>query len=460
MPGPHNPPNSGSLLMAKSATRSESQATIDAKLLALADPTGRRNLEQLIQLRWIAVAGQVVTIASVSILFHVGLPLLPMSLVLGFLVTLNVVSLIRLKAKASVSNRELFLTLVLDIAALTAQLYLSGGATNPFTSLYLLQVILGAVLLDSWSIWILVLLTAACFAGLTIFYQPLQLPIDSRDSLSALHIQGLLISFLLDSCLLVVFVARISKNLRLRDARLADFRQQAAEEDHIVRMGLLASGAAHELGTPLSTLSVILNDWRRMPTLQADPQLAEEIGEMEGEVARCKAIVTGILLSAGEARGEAPIVTTVGAFLDDILDDWRDIHPEVEVVYHNVFQDELTIISDVALRQVVFNVLDNAAEASPQWVGFAAEQVDDMLVITVTDAGPGFAPAILANFGKPYNSSKGRLGGGLGLFLVVNVVRKLGGAVTARNRATGGASVTLSMPLSALMIEGASPDGQ
>jgi two-component system sensor histidine kinase RegB len=447
--------------MAKSpGTRTDSPVTIDAKSSAVADPTGRRNLEQLIQLRWIAVAGQVVTIASVSVLFHVRLPLLDMSLVLGFLVALNVVSLIRLKAKDSVSNGELFLTLVFDIAALTAQLYFSGGATNPFTSLYLLQVILGAVLLDTWSIWVLVLLTTACFAELTVFYRPLQLPIASRDSLSALHIQGLLISFLLDSCLLVVFVARITKNLRLRDARLADFRQQAAEEDHIVRMGLLASGAAHELGTPLSTLSVILNDWRRMPSLLADPQLAEEIGEMEGEVARCKAIVTGILLSAGEARGEAPVVTTVGAFLDDTVDDWRDIHPGVDVVYHNAFQDELTIISDVALRQVVFNVLDNAAEASPQWVGFAADQVDDMLVITVTDAGPGFAPSILANFGKPYNSSKGRLGGGLGLFLVVNVVRKLGGAVTARNRASGGASVTLSMPLSALTIESVSPDVQ
>jgi two-component system sensor histidine kinase RegB len=447
--------------MAKcAAARTESQVTIDAKRLALSDPTGRRNLEQLIQLRWIAVAGQVVTIASVSILFHIRLPLLDMSLVLGFLVALNVVSLVRLKAKDSVSNSELFLTLVLDIAALTAQLYFSGGATNPFTSLYLLQVILGAVLLDTWSIWVLVLLTTACFAELTVFYRPLQLPIESRDSLSALHIQGLLISFLLDSCLLVIFVARISKNLRLRDARLADFRQQAAEEDHIVRMGLLASGAAHELGTPLSTLSVILNDWRRMPALLADPQLAEEIGEMEGEVARCKAIVTGILLSAGEARGEAPVVTDVRAFLDDIVDDWREIHPGVDVVYHNGFRDELTIISDVALRQVVFNVLDNAAEASPRWIGFAADQMDDMLVITVTDAGPGFAPSILANFGKPYNSSKGRLGGGLGLFLVVNVVRKLGGAVTARNRASGGASVTLSMPLSALTIESASPDGQ
>jgi len=439
---------------------SDQQATAGARLLALIDPTGRRNLEQLILLRWLAVAGQIVTIAAVTILFGVRLPLLDMATVLGLLVALNVVSLLRLKGRDTVANGELFLALILDIFALTAQLYLSGGATNPFTSLYLLQVILGAVLLDAWSSWVLVALTAACFAGLTIFYRPLQLPPESRDSLSALHIQGLLISFLLDSCLLVVFVTRISKNLRLRDARLADLRQQAAEEDHIVRMGLLASGAAHELGTPLATLAVILNDWRRMPALRANPELAEEIGEMEGEVARCKAIVTGILLSAGEARGEAPVVTTARDFLDDTIADWREIHPGVEVVYHNGLEADLTIVSDVALRQVVFNVLDNASEASPKWIGFAADHEGDMLVMTVTDAGSGFAPDILANFGKPYNSSKGRLGGGLGLFLVVNVVRKLGGTVTARNRSTGGAIVSLSMPLSALLIESDAPHGQ
>ncbi|MHB8285141.1 MAG: ATP-binding protein [Caulobacteraceae bacterium] len=438
----------------------DQQTTAGARLLALIDPTGRRNLEQLILLRWLAVAGQIVTIAAVMILFGVRLPLFDMATVLGLLVALNIVSLLRLKGRDTVANGELFLALVLDISALTAQLYLSGGATNPFTSLYLLQVILGAVLLDAWSSWVLVALTAACFAGLTVLYRPLQLPPESRDSLSALHIQGLLISFLLDSGLLVVFVARISKNLRLRDARLADLRQQAAEEDHIVRMGLLASGAAHELGTPLATLAVILNDWRRMPALRAGTELSEEISEMEGEVARCKAIVTGILLSAGEARGEAPVVTTARDFLDDAMADWREIHPGVEVVYHNGLETDLTIVSDVALRQVVFNVLDNASEASPKWIGFAADHKGDMLVMTVTDAGQGFAPAILANFGKPYNSSKGRLGGGLGLFLVVNVVRKLGGTVTAHNRSTGGAIVSLSMPLSALLIESDAPNGK
>jgi two-component system sensor histidine kinase RegB len=102
---------------------------------------------------------------------------------------------------------------------------------------------------------------------------------------------------------------------------------------------------------------------------------------------------------------------------------------------------------------MIDNVLDNALEASPDWVGVEAGVADGTLVLTVLDRGPGFAPAMLAQFGKPYQSSKGRPGGGLGLFLVVNVARTLGGTVQAGNRPEGGAAVTLTLPLSAIALD-------
>ena len=121
--------------------------------------------------------------------------------------------------------------------------------------------------------------------------------------------------------------------------------------------------------------------------------------------------------------------------------------------YNNAFGEDLPIVSESALKQVIFNVLDNAFEASPRWVGFSAALNGDMLVLSVRDVGAGFAPDVLAQIGKPYQSTKGRPGGGLGLFLAVNVVRKLGGRVVARNRKTGGAAVVLELPLAALRIE-------
>jgi two-component system sensor histidine kinase RegB len=417
------------------------------------DTTGRKNMQQLIELRWIAALGQFATILVVHFGFEIPLPLKPMLWLLGGLVLFNAVSVLRLRTHPEVTNAELLVAVLVDVAMLTGQLYLSGGATNPFVFLYLLQVTLAAVLLEAWSTWTIVAITGACFAGLALFGRPLALPLDHDRGLWSPYIQGMLLCFALNAALLVVFISRISANLRARDARLADLRQRAAEEEHIVRMGLLASGAAHELGTPLATLSVILGDWAHLPSFTSEPDMLQEIEEMQAQVLRCKSIVSGILLSAGEARGDSPSETTMRTFLDDLVDEWKVTRSVSSVDYRNRFGGDLRIVSDSAIKQMVCNVLDNALEASPTWVGLEATRDDDTLRLTVTDRGPGFAPGILQRLGTPYQSTKGRPGGGLGLFLVVNVARTLGGSVDAGNRAEGGAFVTVTLPLAAITLD-------
>jgi two-component system sensor histidine kinase RegB len=293
-------------------------------------------------------------------------------------------------------------------------------------------------------------LAGQVFIWLTAFYQDIFLLREQGGNFARLHIQGMFICFVLSATLLVLFITRINRNLRARDAHLARLRQQSAEEDHIVRMGLLASGAAHELGTPLATLSVILNDWQHMPTLKETPELSQEIVEMQAQVERCKTIVSGILMSSGEARGEGTLRTTVNAFVDGLATEWRASRSPTRFEYANAFGKDAAIVSDTALKQVIFNLFDNALEASPNLVEVGVRRTEDDLVITVSDEGPGFSEEMLAEFGKPYRSSKGRPGGGLGLFLVVNVVRKLGGVIAAENTAGKGAIVTLTLPLASL----------
>ncbi|RZA37094.1 MAG: HAMP domain-containing histidine kinase [Lysobacteraceae bacterium] len=414
------------------------------------DSAGLKNMQQLIQLRWFALAGQVATIAIVSLGLRIWLPLLPMGIVLLLLAAFNLLSLLHWGRRTDVTDGALLLSLLVDVVALTALLHLSGGVANPFVFLYLLQVVLGAVLLRARSSWVVVVATSLGVIGLILFPGPVVIPVDPARALADPYVQGLLLCFLLNATLLVVFITRISSILRARDARLADLRQRAAEEDHIVRMGLLASGAAHELGTPLATLSVILGDWRRMPPFTEQPELQQEIDEMQAQLARCKTIVSGILRSAGDARGEAPVETTVNDFLDEVVAEWRATRAVQEFEYRNSFGGNLPIISDWGLKQMIHNVLDNALEASPGWVGVYASRDRGHLVLRVRDAGPGFAPAMLAEFGKPYQSSKGRPGGGLGLFLSLNVARSLGGSLSALNREEGGAVVTMMLPLSSI----------
>lgn len=421
---------------------------------------GRANLRQLIELRWLAVGGQLATVLVVHVGLDIALPWAEMLSLLGILVVFNLFSLWRNRLAQPVSQIELCIALLVDVGVLTGQLYLAGGSDNPFIYLYLLQVAVASVLLRPAYLSVIVLSTLTGFVVLTQWHRPLLLDASSPTTLSPNYLGGLLLCFLLNVGLLSVFIVRINRNLRQRDAELAELKQRAAEEVHIVRMGLLASGAAHELGTPLATLSVILGDWAHMAPFAGEPELREEIEEMQRQILRCKAIVTGILMSAGEMRGEAPGLTRLPAFIDRLATDWRASHPQAELALQSQGLPEVEIISDSALQQVIANLLDNAAEAAPgaRLTLLATCPDDDTLSLSVLDDGPGFSAEMLERFGNPYQSSKGQPGRGMGLFLSVNVARTLGGRLEARNRPEGGAAVTLLLPLVSLLPRQSAPD--
>ena len=145
------------------AVLSPARVSVDPGASPTGDTTNRKNMALLIQLRWTAVIGQIATIAFVNFWLGIALPLAAMGAVISALVTLNIASMIWVRSRDEIGSRELLIALMLDVVALTIQLYLSGGAANPFTSLYLLQVTLGAVLLDARSSWSLVALSCVSF---------------------------------------------------------------------------------------------------------------------------------------------------------------------------------------------------------------------------------------------------------------------------------------------------------
>ena len=125
---------------------------------------------------------------------------------------------------------------------------------------------------------------------------------------------------------------------------------------------------------------------------------------------------------------------------------WRPTHAGVPVTYACDRLDGAAVVAGASLRQAIWNLLDNAAEASPHAIAIAARRHDDALVVAIADQGPGFPPERLAMIGRPYQSTKGA-GHGVGLFLTANVARRLGGQIEARNPVGGGAEVTLTLPL-------------
>jgi two-component system sensor histidine kinase RegB len=225
----------------------------------------RQNLLQLICLRLIAIFGQVATILLVNYFLHIELPLMAMFLALLLLVFVNFVSFYRYKFQKNISNKSLFIELLFDVAALTSQLYFSGGISNPFISLFLLQVIIAAILLQRIYAWLIATITIFCYIWLSFNYQELHAFHHHEDgNLFNLHLHGMLISYVFAAILLLIFVTKIIKNLKEGDEKINLLKRQSLEKEQVIRMGLLATGAAHELGTPLSTISVILGDWKEM----------------------------------------------------------------------------------------------------------------------------------------------------------------------------------------------------
>lgn len=412
------------------------------------------------------MAGQILAIGGVSAGLSIPLPLMPMGAVILVLVALNLACLLLCRLRRTIPDLWLFGALLVDVAALAVQLYLSGGAVNPFVSLFLLQVILGAVLLPPMLTWSLVAVAAVAVLLLTRFHRPMDLsalglsPALVQSGFLPLYLAGLFVCFLQTAVLLALFVMRITANLRDRDRSLAELRQRSVEEDYIVRMGLLASGAAHELGTPLNTLSVILNDWQDLPALYDDHDMAAELADMQSALFRCRTIVSRVLMAAGEARGEDAKRTTLSAFVADVVGQWRDSRVPAHLEFQSDIGADEAIVADQVIRQVILNLMDNALEASPDWVSVTAARTGDALTVTVGDKGRGFDPQVLANLGRPYHSTKGRAGSGLGLFLVVNVLRKLNGSLMVRPREGGGSDVTATLPLAVLSIGKGRRDGR
>lgn len=413
----------------------------------------RRNLALLVRLRWLAIAGQIGAITVTYYALGVDLPRREMAPVVAFLVLLNLFSSWRLRTRRPVSDLTVTAELLLDVAALTMLLFLSGGASNPFVTLFILQVILGIVLLPAGNALIVLAATIAAHYWLLGNGLALVLPSSGHSghgghaagpSFFDLHLQGMFLSFALAACLLAWFVLRIMQNLRERDRQIEALRRQMLEEDHLVRLGLLASGAAHELGTPMTTLAVTLDDWSVLGPPRGEAGKAE-LARMLEELSRCRRIVSDMLLSSGQERLDEVHPEDAGAFVEALVLQWTK---EGGTLAASV-KDECggaTIAADPMLAQALRQILDNAQEAGAATIRVSVTAERDHVTMELTDDGPGFPPELLAarERGSPAVSSV--TGRGLGLLLVATALRRLSGGLRLSNSDRSGASVTLTLP--------------
>ena len=391
------------------------------------DP-GRIKLSWLVKLHWVAILGQIGLILAVHASGALKLPIGPL-LALVVLETLANLGLeVWLRRGGSPGEPLIAGVMLLDSLVLTGLLHLSGGHFNPFSTLYLVNVALAAILLSPrWS-WAQAVLSLVAFGALFPLQHFAPFGVSDHEAMMAIHLQGMWVAFAIATVFIVGIVQVVSRALAERDRELAVARSLGERREKLASLATLAAGAAHELATPLSTIAVAAKELER--ELEAEGASADarsDLGLIRGQVARCREILQQMAAQAGENAGEPmvllPLADWIASALEGLPGCERVAAPPAGAA--GAIRGPRRGLSR-ALRALIANALQ--ASESGQPVEVRGGLLGPLAVVEVVDRGAGMAPEVLARAGEPFfTTKKPGEGSGLGLFLTRALVEQLGG---------------------------------
>jgi two-component system sensor histidine kinase RegB len=403
---------------------------------------GHVQLRRLVNLRNFAVAAQLVTLSAAWKILGLDLEWLPMLIVIATLATINFFTYLRLGNSKPVVSLELFLQLGIDVFGLSILLYYAGGSTNPFISLYLLPLVIAAATLPSRYTWGMAALTTACYSALMVYYTPLLHNHEDMDNAFNTHVLGMWLGFVISAVVVAYFVVKMAEAVRSRDEMLVKVREEILRNERIVALGTQAAGAAHELGTPLSTMAVVIGELQHEV---CTPELRESLTLLDEQVRGCRRILDKMMLNAQD-NGSSTL-QSADDMMTELLDEWQLLRPAAQYRYdNNAAQPSPLIQTDVTLRAALMNLLNNAADASPGSIEINISRNSSHFILEILDRGEGVSEEITLKIGSAFFTTKTE-GHGLGLFLANATIERLGGTVRLYNRDGGGATTRLTLPI-------------
>jgi two-component system sensor histidine kinase RegB len=383
------------------------------------------NAVWLTRLRWAAIVGQTVTILVARLVVGPDIRLPPLLAIVAAQTLFNLAVALLLRRGTAFGRRTLLAHFTVDLIALTALLHFSGGPSNPFNFLYLVQIVLAAVLLGARPAYFLIAVSAALFGAL--FFTSGGEHVHQHFMMEW-HLEGMWIAFVIAAILIVLFVGQILGQLGRQRAELEAERERASRHERLSSLATLAAGTAHELATPLSTIAVVSKELARRARSAGADELVDDTELLREEVRRCQEILERMAVSAGQSRGESVRPTAVGELVDSVLEGLA--RERVDVRASEKARTARILIRGGGLRHAVRAVVENALDASgdSERVDLSVDVTDGALDLVVTDRGRGIPEELRARVVEPFFTTKppGK-GMGLGLFLTDNVLRQMGG---------------------------------
>jgi two-component system sensor histidine kinase RegB len=401
------------------------------------DEEERLWLRWLVRLRWVAVLAQLLTVSVVLRVLDGPEVVLCALGVEAVLVAGNLWVLRILRSERPVTQATLLTQLGLDVLALTAFFVLAGGPTNPFTTLYLVHIAMGAVMLQPrWSAFLTVLVMS-CYGALHLGHFPVHLERHSLGVQTLMSL-GYVLSLGIAALSVTGFVIGVASTLRWRSQLLLEAQDRTARHDRLRSVGTLAAGAAHELNTPLSTMGLRI---RRISRRHPDADTGADLAVIREQLDRCEEIVHQLLVGSGDPATSLLERRSLGMLVSETVGRWTEGH-DMEVRVRDLSDEFEVEIPRGAFIQALVNLLDNAREAQLEVNSRDPIEVDVLrqnegAEVVVRDHGVGLPPDA-DRIGDPFFTTKID-GTGLGVYVARAVADGSGGRlryVQGRDRVT------------------------
>ncbi len=413
---------------------------------ALALSPSRQNLWRLILIRLLVLLAQSLSVAGAYVSGWFPLPWTALLVTLGVSALVSILTLLRLSQRWPVTDLEYSLQLLFDMMIHSILLYYSGGPTNPFVSYYLVPLTIAAATLPWFYTGFLACVAVTAYSVLLVWYKPLEafeLPVMA--GVVNLHVIGMWLNFAMSAGLISLFVVRMADALRQHAERLAERREQSMRDAQLLGIASVAAGAAHELSTPLSTMSVLLKD---MHSDCRDPQTREDLALLQEQVKLCKDSLQHMVRSAEDNRRQPQRLEPVDQWLRNLLTRWQLMRPEASWQWLPVPTSSAPQVqASPELGQAVLNLLNNAADACAEGIEITLDWDPQRVCLHIRDHGPGVPLDIAEQLGTAFLTTKGKKGFGLGLFLSLAAVERIGGSVRLFNQEGGGTLTEVLLPI-------------
>jgi two-component system sensor histidine kinase RegB len=395
-------------------------------------------LDTILRLRWLAVLGQLAAIFIVAHGLEFDVPAVPCLAIVGLSALLNLALQIAFNPMQRLEPAYAAALLALNIVELAALLFFTGGLQNPFSFLFLAPVLISATALPVRLTIALGALAIACASVLVFFYLPLPWDADEPLVLPPIYLFGVWLSILLAIGVTSLYAFQVTQEARKLSDALAATELVLTREQHLTQLDGLAAAAAHELGTPLSTIFLISRELER--SVSADSPLAGDIKTLREQAQRCRDILAKItqLSATGAPFDRMPLSTLI----EETVAPYRDFGVTIKVRIAVAGTSEPVGTRNPAILHGVGNILENAVDFARTTVEVNAWWNTETVEIVISDDGPGFAPDILKRIGEPYLSRRRSIdeaqsehgGLGLGVFIARTLLERTGAKVSFANR--------------------------